>query len=144
MQRVQRVWVQSLVRTLGSHMPDFLWPENQNIKQKRYCNKIQWSEVAQSCPTLCDPVDCRPPGSSVHGILQARILEWIAISFSRGFSWSRDRTHFSCIAGRCFNLWAPREWANNKRFLTDSLSPACVCSFSLSLTLSLSPLLSSK
>ena len=42
------------------------------------------SEVAQSCPSLCDPVDCSPPGSSVHGILQARILEWVAISFSRG------------------------------------------------------------
>ena len=41
------------------------------------------SEVAQSCPTLCDPMDCSPPGSSVHGILQARILEWVAISFSR-------------------------------------------------------------
>ena len=44
----------------------------------------EWvSEVAQLCPTLCDPVDCSPPGSSVHGILQARILEWVAISFSR-------------------------------------------------------------
>ena len=44
------------------------------------------SEVAQSCPTLCDPVDCSPPGSSVHGIPQARVLEWVAISFSRGSS----------------------------------------------------------
>ena len=44
------------------------------------------SEVAQSCPTLCDPMDCSPPGSSVHGILQARILVWVAISFSRGSS----------------------------------------------------------
>ena len=44
------------------------------------------SEVAQSCPTLCDPVDCSLPGSSVHGILQARVLEWVAISFSRGSS----------------------------------------------------------
>ena len=43
-------------------------------------------EVAQSCPTLCDPVDCSPPGFSIHGILQARILEWVAISFSRGSS----------------------------------------------------------
>ena len=43
------------------------------------------SEVAQSCLTPCDPVDCSPPGSSVHGILQARILEWVAISFSRGY-----------------------------------------------------------
>ena len=67
------------------------------------------SEVAQSCLTLCDPVDCSPPGSSVHGILQARILEWIAIFFSRGSSWPRDRTQVSCISGRCFNLWATRE-----------------------------------
>ena len=44
----------------------------------------------QSCPTLCDPMDCSPPGSSVYGILQARILEWVAISFSRGFSRPRD------------------------------------------------------
>ena len=51
----------------------------------------QWpSEVAQSCPTLRDPMDCSPPGSSVHGIFQARILEWVAISFSRGSSRSRD------------------------------------------------------
>ena len=42
--------------------------------------------VTQSCPTLCDPMDCSPPGSSVHGILQARTLEWVAILFSRGFS----------------------------------------------------------
>ena len=48
------------------------------------------SEVAQSCPTLCDPMDCSPPGSSVHGIFQARILEWVAISFSRGSSPPRD------------------------------------------------------
>ena len=40
------------------------------------------SEVAQSCPTFCDPMDCSPPGSSVHGIFQARVLEWVAISFS--------------------------------------------------------------
>ena len=67
------------------------------------------SEVAQSCPTLCDPVDCSPPGSSAHGILQARILEWVAISFSRGSSRPRDRTQVFHIAGRCFNLWAIRE-----------------------------------
>ena len=67
------------------------------------------SEVTQSCLTLCDPVDCSPPGSSLHGILQARILEWVAISFSRGSSWPRDQTQVSCIAGRRFNLWATRE-----------------------------------
>ena len=67
------------------------------------------SEVAQSCLTLCDPVDCSPPGSSIHGILQARILEWVAISFSRGSSRPRDRTQVSCITRRCFNLSATRE-----------------------------------
>ena len=48
---------------------------------------------AQSCPTLCNPMDCNPPGSSVHGIFQARILEWVAISSSRGSSPPRNRTH---------------------------------------------------
>ena len=67
------------------------------------------SEVAQSCLTLCDPVDCSPPGSSIHGILQARILEWVAISFSRGSSQLRDWTQISHIAGRRFNLWATKE-----------------------------------
>ena len=67
------------------------------------------SEVAQLCPTLGDPMDCSLPGFSVHGILQARILQWVAISFSRGSSQPRDRTWVSRIAGRCFNLWATRE-----------------------------------
>ena len=61
---------------------------------------------------LCDPVDCSPPGSSVHGILQARILEWIAISFSRASSQPRNWTWVSCIAGRRFILWATREARN--------------------------------
>ena len=74
--------------------------------------KVKESEVAQSCPTLCDPVDCSPPGFSVHEILQARTLEWVAISFSKGSSWPRDRTQVSCIAGRGFNLWATRESLN--------------------------------
>ena len=56
----------------------------------------------QSCPILCDPMDCSPPDSSVHGIFQARILEWVVISYSRGSSWSRDQTDISgvsCIGG---------------------------------------------
>ena len=61
-------------------------------------------KVAQSCLTLCDPM-----GYTVHGIFQARILEWVAIAFSRGSSQLRDRTWVSCIPGRCFNLWATRE-----------------------------------
>ena len=67
------------------------------------------SEVAQSCPTLCDPMDCSPPGSSVYGIFQARVLEWAAISFSRGSSRPRDWTQVSSIADRCFTIWAIRE-----------------------------------
>ena len=63
----------------------------------------------QSYLTLCNPMDYSPPGSSVHGILPARILEWVAISFSRGSSQPRDRTQVSCIADRCFILWATRE-----------------------------------
>ena len=53
---------------------------------------------AQSCPTVCGPMDCTQRGSSLHGIFQARILEWVAISYSRGFSWLRDRTLVSCIS----------------------------------------------
>ena len=65
--------------------------------------------TVQSCPTLCDPMDCSLPGSSVHGILQARILEWVAIPFSKGSSWPRDQTQLSCIGGRLFTIWATRE-----------------------------------
>ena len=55
--------------------------------------------VAKLCLTLCDPMDCSPPGSSVHGILQARILGWVATPFSRGSSWPRDQAHISQLAG---------------------------------------------
>ena len=67
----------------------------------------------QSCPTLCNPMNCSLAASSVYGILQARILEWIAIPFSRGSSQPRDWTWVSCIAGRFFTIWATREawWA---------------------------------
>ena len=65
--------------------------------------------VPQSYPTLCDPLDCSPPGSSVHGFLKARILEWIAIPFSRESSRLRDGTQVSCIAARFFTVWATSE-----------------------------------
>ena len=74
--------------------------------------------VAQSCPTLCDPMDYSPPGSSVHGILQARKPEWIAIPFSRGSSRPRDQTHISCvscIAGRFFTTWELKEFWSGYR-----------------------------
>ena len=65
--------------------------------------------IAQLCQIICDPMDCSPPGSLVHGILQARILEWIALPFSKGSFWPRDQTQVSCIAGRFFTVWATRE-----------------------------------
>ena len=68
---------------------------------RQICKKVK---VAQSCPTLCGPVDY-----TVHGILQARILKWVAFPFSRGSSQPRDRTQVSCIAGRFFTSWATRE-----------------------------------
>ena len=76
--------------------------------------------VTQSCLTLCDPMDCSPPGSFVHGILQARMLKWVAISFSRGSSWPRGWTQVSCIAGRLFTDWATRELFYWKKLIFNS------------------------
>ena len=66
-------------------------------------------KVAQSCPTLCNPMDYSSPDSSVHGILKARILEWVAFPFSRGSSHPRDQTQVSRIAGGFFTIWVTRE-----------------------------------
>ena len=63
--------------------------------------------VTQSCPTLCDPMDCSLPGSSVHGIVEAIRLEWVAIPFSRRSSWPRDCV--SCISRQILYSWANRE-----------------------------------
>ena len=87
-----------------------------NIKLK----KVK-TEVTQSCPTLCNPMDCSLPGSSLHGILQARVLEWVDISFSRGSSRSKDQTQVSHIPGRHFNLWATREAGTSTLPSSDSL-----------------------
>ena len=65
--------------------------------------------VVRLCQTLCDPINCSLPGCPVHGILQARILEWVAISSSRGSSQPKDRTQVSCITCGFFTIWATRE-----------------------------------
>ena len=96
------------------------WRSIEDVSLTSYCfyfsasvigciNSEKESEVAQLCPTLCDPIGCSLPGSSVHGIFQAKILEWLAIPFSRGSSWARDWTMISCVAGRLFTIWATRE-----------------------------------
>ena len=66
-------------------------------------------KAAQSCPTLCGPMDCSLPGFSVHGTLQTRILEWVAVPFSMESSQPRDQTQVSCIAGSFFTIWVIRE-----------------------------------
>ena len=86
-----------------------------NEKYKIFSKSVSWLLltlcvlVAQSCPTLCDPMDYSPPDSSVHGILQAQNTGVGCHSFSRGSSWPRDWIQVSCIAGRFFTIWAPKE-----------------------------------
>ena len=71
--------------------------------------KVVKALVTQLCPTLCNPIDYSPPGSSAYGFLQARILELVAIPFSRGSSQPRDQTQVSCIAAGFFTIWATRK-----------------------------------
>ena len=86
--------------------------EGQRLPERQETNMIMLeseSEVAQSCTTLFDPMDGSLPRSSIHGIFQAKVLEWVAISFSRGSSQPRDQTWVSHIVGRHFTIWATRE-----------------------------------
>ena len=81
--------------------------------------ELNWnSEVAQSCPTLCDPMDYSLLGSSIHEIFQARVLEWVAISFSRGSSRPGDRTQ---VSHRCLIVWATREAPFRKETIFSSM-----------------------
>ena len=81
----------------------------QCLAYKKVKESASESEVAHSCPTLCDPVDCSLPGSSVHRILQARILEWVAISFSRRASWPRDWILVSAMWADALPFEPPRK-----------------------------------
>ena len=88
-----------------SWIPSSKWASS--LKQKHFL--VEWSEVTPLCLTLCDPMDCSPPGSSVHGDSQARTLEWAARPSSRGSPQPRDQTQVSYIAGRLFTNWATRK-----------------------------------
>ena len=109
---------------LGKHMKEtpgrgtendtFQRSSHQELPVAAFSNSglILLAKLLQSCLPLCDPMDCNPPGSSLHGILQARILELVAISFCKGSSWHRDQIHISCVsctAGGFLTTWAIRE-----------------------------------
>ena len=85
---------------------EFIWGGSKIIVDRDCIHEIKRHLLLGS---LCNPMDCGPPGSSVHGILQARMLEWVAILFSRGSYQPRDQTQVSCIAGSFFTIWATRE-----------------------------------
>ena len=89
--------------------PSFFWNHCDTIWKWKKSENVNHSVVSD----FLKPMDCSPPVSSVLGILQARILEWVAISFSRGSSWPRDWTLVSCIAGRFFTVWATREMSGD-------------------------------
>ena len=80
--------------------------------------------VTQSCPALCDPIDYSLPGSSIHGIFQARFLEWVAISYFRESCWPRDQTHISCVAlvGRFFITGPPGNPLHMSSFIQSCLT----------------------
>ena len=119
------VWVNSgswwwtgrpgMLRFMGSPRDGHDWANELNwILGNNLFGKRIWKRsvlVTQPCLTLWDPLDYSLSGSSVHGILQAKILEWVSISFSRGSFWPRDRTWVSHFAGRLFTVWATREEA---------------------------------
>ena len=85
----------------------YIWLLNKYLQELLFVELMECeSEVTQSCPTVWDSMDCSPPGSSIHGLCQARGLEWVAISFCRGASGPSGQTRVSCIVDRCFNVWA--------------------------------------
>jgi len=105
LQRVPQDWVAELILELDLCAVKYLYI----LPYLSWFDFKWWKWILSSCLTLWDPMDCNPPGYSTHGVFQARILGWDAISFFRGSFPPRDRIQVSCIAGRCFTLWATRE-----------------------------------
>ena len=93
-------------KILWTEKPDELWSMGlQRVRHDGVTEKVKVKvkvKVAQPCLTCCNPMDYSLPGFSIHGIFQARVLEWVAISFFRGSSRPRDQTWVSLIVGRCF------------------------------------------
>ena len=98
-----RLWLKfkAMLKSKAGQEPMKFVLEVEEGKLKLYAIE---SEIAQLCPTLCDPVDCSLPGSSVNGIFQARVLEWVAVSFSKGSSLPRDWTWVSALKADAYRL----------------------------------------
>ena len=113
----EKIWSLLKVVTIWQEKEDLRKSNHKTFIQKKWQQKVSkkvvikllssthccYCLVAKSCLTLCHPVECSLPGSSAHRILQARILEWVAISFFRGSSWPRNQTLITCLAGRFFS-----------------------------------------
>ena len=104
------------IRVSTALLRDRRIPEPTSFALTQWCAVL--CLVAQSCPALCNPMDCSPPGSSVHGDSQARILEGVAMPSSRGSSQPRGRTRVSRIAGILFTVWAIREDLPRRKMLS--------------------------
>ena len=113
---------EEIYREVHLHMCVYHWDNNCVVHFVTPADTCHWAAAASgtanqwqrlcvcsvvlSCPTLCDPMDCTLPGSSVHGIFQTRILEWVAISFSRGSSWPKVISSISCVGRWILYSWA--------------------------------------
>ena len=99
-----RKWVFQWVKQKLHCISRLLWPSLRNQMVSLLSQSVVKVKVSQSCPTLCNPMDYK-----VHGILQARIPEWVAFLFSRGSSQPKDQTQVSRITDRFFTIWTSRE-----------------------------------
>ena len=111
--------------TANGHNGTF-WSALNFLNLNRSGNRHILVLITQLCPTLCDPKNCSQLVSSVHGISQTRLLEWVAFPFSRGSSRPRDWTWISCIAGRFFTIWAIRETKTVTPWTAAHLAPLSV------------------
>ena len=121
------------IQSMGSQRVRHNWMTELNLTDRKHCTICLYVWV-QSCPTLWDPtMDCRPPGFSVHGIFQAIILDWVAISFSKGSSWSRDQTLISCISCTGKQILYHGATKEARRAFTTAPLPQCLHPCHLSL-----------
>ena len=119
------LWLRIHVTAQGMQVLSLVWGLRSRVCVCVYvCVRVCMRTRAQLYPTLCDPMDCSLPGSSVHGIFQARILEWVAISFSRGPSQPRDPTQVACVSyiGRQI-LHASATWDTKITHASQQLRP---------------------